>query len=371
MTLPFSAHRQNAVRMGRLRAPRSAIGIQDMMAVFTTLLMTGLYLLSVWITGRVHSTAVRRSILALPDARSAHQVPTPVGGGLAIVAVFALGVLALWLTRWLPGHEALLLATALPVAWMGWCDDRAPMDFRLRLIIQLVAVAAVLVWVQSAPALPPLAFGPLQIPTLLFTWLLLPLALLWLTNLYNFMDGIDGIAGTQVCFVTCAAGLWLLYHGDLALAMSCLSLFAASAGFLVWNWAPARIFMGDVGSAFLGFTLGLVALLSHLHDTMSLWSWILLMGVFIVDATFTLGRRLLNGERWYDAHSSHAYQHAARRFGHSRVTLAVMTINVIWLAPLALLVGGYAESAIYFNVTVLFPLVLMALRLVSVRVEKA
>lgn len=340
-----------------------------MMAVFTTI---PLYLLSVWITGRVHSMAVRRSILALPDARSAHQVPTPVGGGLAIVTVFALVVMALWLARWLPAREALLLATALPVAWMGWCDDRAPMDFRLRLMIQLVATAGVLCWLLwTAPVLPPLAIGPVPVPAQLFTWVLLPLGLLWLTNLYNFMDGIDGIAGAQACFVTCAAGLWLLAHGDLALAMSCLSLFAASAGFLVWNWSPARIFMGDVGSAFLGFTLGVVALLSHVHDTMSLWSWILLMGVFIVDSTVTLGRRVLNGERWYDAHSSHAYQHAARRFGHGRVTLAVMAINVIWLAPLAVLAGVYAESAIYFTGTGLFPLVLLAIRLRAGRAQEA
>ena len=340
-----------------------------MMAVFTAI---PLYLLSVWVTGRVHSMAVSRSILALPDARSAHQVPTPVGGGLAIVAAYALAVAALWLGQWLPAREALVMATALPVAWMGWCDDRVPMDFRRRLIIQLVAVAGVLGWLQwSMSVVPPLAVGPVQIPTLVLTWLLLPLALLWLTNLYNFMDGIDGIAGTQACFVACVAGLWLLHQGDIGLAMSCLSLFAASAGFLVWNWAPARIFMGDVGSAFLGFTLGIVALLSHVHETMSLWSWALLMGVFVVDATFTLGRRLLSGERWYNAHSSHAYQHAARRFGHGRVTLAVMTINVIWLAPLALLAGLYDESAIYFTATGLFPLVLLAIRLGAGRAQEA
>lgn len=336
---------------------------QVMIAVF---MAVPLYLLSVWITDQVRRMAIHNSILALPDARSAHQIPTPVGGGLAIVAVYILALFPLWLTGLLSNREGLLMLATLPVAWMGWSDDRHPVDFKLRLGIQIAAVAWVLLWV---PLLPPLALGPVQIPSIAITWVLLPLALLWLTNLYNFMDGIDGIASSQACFTTCAAGLWLLHKGDVGLALLCLALFSGSAGFLVWNWAPARIFMGDVGSAFLGFTLGVIALLGHVHQSMSLWSWILLMGVFIVDATLTLGRRLFNGERWYHAHSSHAFQHAARRFGHARVTLAVLAINVMWLSPLALLAGTHSEYGIYFTVAGLLPLTLLANRLGAGRTQ--
>jgi Fuc2NAc and GlcNAc transferase len=117
------------------------------------------------------------------------------------------------------------------------------------------------------------------------------------------------------------------WHGPVLLCLA-----GAVAGFLVWNRCPARIFMGDTGSGFLGFTLGAPAILTLGDGGITLWSWAILLGVFIVDATLTLLRRMLNGERWYQAHRTHAYQHAARRWGsHRRVTVAVLSINVLWL----------------------------------------
>jgi Fuc2NAc and GlcNAc transferase len=148
------------------------------------------------------------------------------------------------------------------------------------------------------------------------------------------MDGIDGLASLEALFV-CGAGAVLFamngYAGD---AIAPVFLAAAIAGFLFWNWPRARIFMGDACSGFLGLAIGSFAVFSPMWSK-PFWAWVVLAAVFICDASFTLARRALGGERVYEAHRDHAYQHAAQRWGHLRVTLAVSAINVCWLWPLA------------------------------------
>lgn len=319
-----------------------------------------IFILSVVSTAWVKKVAESAQLLAIPTHRSSHVASTPVGGGLTIVLVYALTLAFLVYKDMLAGYELAVLCASLPIAGIGLIDDRTPVDFRVRLAIQIAGV----MWVLAVlGALPPLTFGSLQVDMALATWILVPLALIWLTNLYNFMDGVDGIAGIEACCVTLAAGLLLAQAGDLALALICLSLFAASVGFLVWNWPPAKIFMGDVGSGFIGYTLGLVALLSHYHETMSLWSWVLLLAVFIVDATFTLVRRVGRGEPWYQAHRSHAYQHAAQISGsHQTVSVVVLLINLFWLIPLAWLASKHPEYGVYLAVLGIVPLVIVARR---------
>jgi Fuc2NAc and GlcNAc transferase len=142
-----------------------------------------------------------------------------------------------------------------------------------------------------------------------------------------------------------------------------MALAAASAGFLVWNWPPAKIFMGDVGSGFLGFVFGLFALSSYQERPSLLWTWLILLSVFVVDSTLTLIRRLVSGERWYEAHCAHAYQHAARRYGlHSKVTLAVAAINAAWLFPLAWLASIRSDRAPLIAVAAVVPLIYTAFR---------
>jgi len=178
--------------------------------------------------------------------------------------------------------------------------------------------------------------------------LLLPVLLLagvWWINLFNFMDGIDGIAGVQgVSMLAVAAGLiaWQSPVAmDDALWLFILCTAAASLGFLVLNWSPARIFMGDVGSTWLSFMIFVVALLTVQKGWLSYGCWLVLGSVFVVDATVTLLTRILRGERWYEAHRSHAYQRLSRRWsgdrkvGHRAVALLALAINLLWLAPLA------------------------------------
>jgi Fuc2NAc and GlcNAc transferase len=175
------------------------------------------------------------------------------------------------------------------------------------------------------------------------------------------MDGIDGIAAAQAVFVTTAAALlsWLAGHPELSALL--LYLTAACAGFLVWNWPPAKIFMGNAGSGFLGFTLAVLALYSMAQMMLPIWTWLILMAAFLVDATATVVRRLLRGEDVFRAHRSHAYQWWAQRLGsHAKVTVAFALINVFWLLPLALAATFHRRQAPLITLAAIAPLLAIA-----------
>jgi Fuc2NAc and GlcNAc transferase len=195
----------------------------------------------------------------------------------------------------------------------------------------------VLAWIGPLPAVP--VFGWV----LNLGWLAVALSaayVVWSINLFNFMDGIDGIASVEAVTVAlCGAGLawWVQPQGPWPLAV----LFAACVGgFLLWNYPPARIFMGDAGSGFLGLVVATLALAIGRGAPQLFWAWFILGGCFMVDATTTLVRRHRRGEKVFEAHRSHAYQYASRVHGaHKPVTLAVAAINLLWLMPLATLVA--------------------------------
>ncbi len=318
-----------------------------------------LFVLSTLMAAVVLRFASRASLIAVPVDRSSHMAPTPVGGGLAIVATYLVGLFYLRWNGFLPASEFFALAVSLVVAIVGLIDDRRHVDFRMRLFVQLAAVFMVMAFIGDISQI---AISGVVIEIPVIVWTLLALSLLWMTNLYNFMDGIDGFAGIQTCFVGFAAAGLLIAGQDYGLALLCLFLAAGTAGFLVWNWPPARIFMGDVGSGFIGFTLGVVAILSIKHESLNLWSWLLLMGCFLVDASLTLLRRVAAGERWYQAHCTHAFQNAARKAGsHQRVTVGLLLINLIWLLPIATLTTIHPEYGVYLAMIGLIPLGMLAL----------
>ena len=323
------------------------------------LLIIPMFLLCVLATAAAIQLAQRTAMLAIPNERSSHTHATPVGGGIAIVLAYALGLILLGWQQRLGAMELLALCTSLPVAVAGFIDDQRDLHHRVRLAVQVGTVIIALVCLGPVPAL---SVGPWLLGSALLTFLLTPLCMIWLINLYNFMDGTDGLAGSQTAFVSLAAGILLARAGDSALALLCLFLFAGSLGFTVWNWPRARIFMGDVGSGFAGMSLGLIALVSHYHGTMSLWSWFILLAVFVVDATLTLTRRVLRGQPWAYAHRQHAYQHMANRpNGHKTVVVAVLLINAIFLLPLAILAGKHPEYGVYFTILGVIPLLVLAI----------
>jgi Fuc2NAc and GlcNAc transferase len=177
------------------------------------------------------------------------------------------------------------------------------------------------------------------------------------------MDGIDGLAGMEAATVAGVGGLIMLWQGEAGWASLAAVVALASAGFLALNWPPATIFMGDAGSGFLGFTLAALAMLTWIDTGMTLWPWLILLGIFIVDASLTLLRRALRRERVHEAHRSHAYQHAARHYGrHLPVTVAALLVNLFWLAPWAAAATIWPSWGLGFLLVAWTPLLLISLR---------
>lgn len=317
---------------------------------------------SLLLTGLLRRYALARSVLDIPNERSSHKVPTPRGGGVAIVISFLAALVVLVLAGRLawPAFWALCGAGG-GVALIGFLDDHGHIAARWRLLAHFCGAGWALFWLQGFPAL---IFLGQRCDLGWIGHLLAAVGLVWLLNLYNFMDGIDGIAGIEAVSV-CLGGIlmYLLAAPEGTHWYPALLLLAAAAGFLAWNFPPAKIFMGDAGSGFLGLVLGILAIQAAAVSPPMFFGWIILLGVFIIDATVTLVRRILRGERFYEAHRSHAYQYASRRHGaHRPVTVAVGMINLLWLLPWALAVAGGALDGVAGLLAAYAPLLLLAFR---------
>ncbi|TBN43367.1 glycosyltransferase family 4 protein [Pseudomonas sp. BGI-2] len=326
--------------------------------------------LAITLTWVLRRYALHRSVLDIPNTRSSHSVPTPRGGGVAIVISYLVGLLFLAMGGGLSWSVTWALAGAgLIVAVLGFLDDHGHIAARWRLLGHFSAAIWALLWLGGMP--PIIIFG-FDFEIIWLLNLVGGLYLVWMLNLYNFMDGIDGVASVQaisVCVSACVI-YWLSGYEELIWAPLLLSM--AVLGFLYWNFPPARIFMGDAGSGFLGVILGVLSLQAARELPSLLWVWLILMGVFIVDATFTLIRRLLRGEKVYEAHRSHAYQFAARKFGkHLPVTITVGAINILWLLPVAICVILLDIDGFIGLIIAYIPLVLLAVKYHSGTSEKS
>jgi UDP-GlcNAc:undecaprenyl-phosphate/decaprenyl-phosphate GlcNAc-1-phosphate transferase len=277
-----------------------------------------------WIALRLLLFRLGRLALDHPNERSLHQYPVPRTGGIAVLlgaaVSFCFGAAGLWLP----------LALAFALAAISFFDDLRGLPTPVRLAAH-VGAATFLVWYVLSPMLA-------------VEMLVLVLAVGWITNLYNFMDGSDGLAGgmTMIGFGAYGFAAWL--GGDGALAGICVALSAAAFAFLLHNYHPARIFLGDVGSIPLGFLAAALGIVGWRNDLWPLWFPVLVFAPFIADATITLVRRLLRGERIWQAHRDHYYQRMVRMgLGHRRtacVAYAVMLLS----ASAALLGRGQAPA---------------------------
>lgn len=292
----------------------------------------------------------------VPNERSSHVVPTPRGGGLAVVIV--LGLFAITAGK-MSGYERLplILAPSLVIAALGFIDDRRGISAGIRLLVQLLSALVSFLLMDHLIGLDEtisiLGFtlnAPIAIALgVLFTT--------WMTNLYNFMDGIDGIEALQVVTVGLLAAALSLRQGSPELIGAFLALVAGALGFLVWNWHPARIFMGDVASGFFGFILAVLAVFSVLVGGLSIEIALILHAAFLADTFYTLVRRTIGGEKPYQAHRSHAYQKLTQMgHSHSRVSLAYGAVNLLWLGPLAFVVQRETISPILGLVLAYVPL---------------
>ncbi|MGY8958072.1 MAG: MraY family glycosyltransferase [Alphaproteobacteria bacterium] len=268
----------------------------------------------------------RRAIMDLPNDRSSHTTPTPRGGGAAVTLV----ILLVWAWRavetgdsWSPA----ILAAALGLAVVSWVDDLRSLSPLTRLAAQVLAVAiGVAALLDGAFFFQGLLPGWLDVLVAAIGWI-------WFVNLFNFMDGIDGISGVEAFSVGCGAALVAFLAPDIAppAPFFGLTIAAAALGFLMWNWHPAKVFLGDVGSIPIGFLLGWVLLGLA---AAGLWAAAIILPLYyLADATITLTRRVLRGEKPWRAHREHFYQRAVQNGrSHARVSAMILVANFALIA---------------------------------------
>ncbi len=298
-------------------------------------LFGGTFLASLAATRAVLEYLRRRAILDRPNERSSHARPTPRGGGLAVIAV----MIGAWIIVGAGKSTdlnavAVVCAAAFALAALSWVDDLRGLAVRWRLIGQIAAVAVTL----SVAERQGLFFAGL-LPPILDT-VAAGILWVWFINLFNFMDGIDGLSGTESACIGLGVVLSAVISGASGpMAPLGLTAVAAALGFLWWNRQPARIFLGDVGSIPLGFLLGW--LLLTLSASGQWAAALILPSYYLADATITLVRRLLRGERVWQAHREHFYQRATRRGrSHSAVVGAVLLANLALIGFAGLAAAG-------------------------------
>ena len=311
-------------------------------------------------TGLIRHYAQTHNFVDVPNQRSSHTLATPHGGGVAIVLSFQLMMAVIAYSGILPASDVLIyLLAGSWIALIGLLDDIRHIPARWRLLAHFIGAVFVLFWLDGVPSLL-IAGGNYDLGW--FASLVAIVFLVWLLNLYNFMDGIDGIAGIEAVSV-CLAGvcLYWLYEEQTGLWIIPMVLAVTTIGFLFWNFPKARIFMGDSGSGFVGFVIGIMALQAAAFSPELMWCWLILLGAFITDASVTLIRRVMRGEKFYEAHRSHAYQYASRKYNsHVPVSIAFGLINLLWLLPLsAMVVYGWLDGLLALLIAYL-PLILLA-----------
>ena len=312
------------------------------------------FVLSLGLTYLVRQFALSKNIIDTPNERSSHTIPTPRGGGLAIVLSFYLSLVVIFALGELKPDIFYGILGLASIAIIGFIDDHDHIPARYRLIVHFAAAGWACYWLGIIPwgAESDFLFYVLIGITLFY--------LVWLLNLYNFMDGIDGIATVEALSVLFGVTVILFLSGHQGNLLLLMIFMAALCGFLIWNWPPAKIFMGDVGSAFIGILIGALSLVTANDGSLNFFIWLILLAVFITDATYTLLVRLIRGEKVYEAHRSHAYQFLSRQYGHKAVTSGVLAINLLWLLPLAWLGFQFEQYIILLLGLAYAPLIIVA-----------
>jgi Fuc2NAc and GlcNAc transferase len=302
--------------------------------------------------------AGRRQLLDIPNERSSHDLPVPRGGGIAVILSFTTGMA---FVSYLGMLDTQLLSAvsvgAVLLGLIGVADDYRDIPPAWRLLVHALVAGWALYSLDGIsgellPGVPPILRNLLGL-----------VSTIWLINLFNFMDGIDGIAGIETITV-CIGGIILRIYGDSEASawIPYAILLAGVAGFLFWNYPPARLFLGDSGSGFLGFMMAVFCVQAAHEERLLFWAWIILLAAFIADSGVTLARRLGRREPLHVAHRRHAYQFASRKYGaHAPVSLAVGAINLVWLLPLALLVASRRMSVLPALLIAYAPLIWLAI----------
>lgn len=279
-------------------------------------LVLAVSLLFTWL---VRLFAIRKSILDIPNDRSSHTIPTPRGGGLAVAFAWFIGLIYFFVAGKIETSLFYALLAGIPLTLVGFADDILGLKPNVRFLVQFFC-AALALWFLKGLRYFPFPWGDFDIVLILTP--LAFIAIIWAINFYNFLDGIDGYIGSELVFVGLGA---FILTGD----QTGLLLAAANFGFLLWNWPKAKIFMGDVGSTLLGFTIAVMAIYHQNNHISSIWVWLILTSVFWFDATVTLIRRFINKEKLSEAHRKHAYQRAVQSgFSHQQTFIGSIWLNI-------------------------------------------
>lgn len=309
-------------------------------------------LVSMVLTYIVRRWAVHRSILDHPNERSSHSIPTPRGGGVAIAATWFLAIVYLFYKKELDAPMFWALLCGLPISAIGLVDDVITISPKVRLVVQ-VASASLAITILGGLNSVDIGYRILSVPYLFS--LIAIIGVVWFTNLFNFLDGIDGYISAEVIFIGFA---FFLLFGEVPPAL----LAIVTAGFLVWNWQPAKIFMGDVGSTLLGFTMGIFAVYYQKCGDSSIVIWLMLTSLFWFDASLTLYRRWRNGEILSKAHKKHAYQRIVQSgYSHQKTVILSLLINlsILGLVWLAIRYPNYSLLFFGINIAYLYAVVKM------------
>jgi len=284
------------------------------------ILLLSLLILSYTLTYIIKEISIKKSLVAEVNERSLHTTPMPHGGGIAIVFTWLSGITYLFFTNVIETPLYLALIFGLILSIVSYIDDLIDLSPKIRLLTQ--AVIAFL-GLFTLGGFEQLNFFYFTIENQFMTNIFAFLMIIWFINLYNFLDGIDGYAGSEAVFLSLAAFIFFGGAHFLVLAVSVL-------GFLVWNWHRAKIFMGDVSSTLLGYNVAIFTIYYGNQESSNFWVWIILFSLFWFDATLTLFRRYKNSEKVSQAHKKHAYQRLHQSgWSHSDIVIASIKLNIL------------------------------------------
>ena len=263
---------------------------------------------------------IKKSLVAVVNERSSHTTPTPHGGGIALAITWFIGLFYLYFIGEISSNLFYALLFGAVISIVSFFDDIYELSPKIRLIAQAIVAIGGLYFLGGFEAL---TFGIFDIQNPIFTNIFAFFMIIWFINLYNFLDGINGYAGSEAVFLALAA--FILFSGNHFLVLA-----VAVLGFLYWNWNKAKIFMGDVGSTLLGYNIAIFTIYYANQEPTNFWIWIILFGVYWFDATLTLIRRKLNKEKLSLAHKKHAYQRLTQSgWSHFKVTNYSIGLNLV------------------------------------------
>ena len=335
----------------------------DGVTLFRTSILGSAFILSIVGILVYRILAIRFNIIAERNQRTLHNNDTPKGSGIIFSLVSIFLTYLIWFQGLIPDDLTIVICFGgFAATLFGFVDDIINIPAKIKLFIQILLSGFIILCFGEVPLLLDTEYT--SIDTGIVGVFIGVIALVWLINLCNFMDGTDGMAASGTIFICAVIAVILFFIQDeteigLVAGVLALSCFA----FLLFNWPMAKIFMGDAGSVFIGYVFGVFIIYTMMLGYISIWTWIIVFGYFGIDTTLTLILRLIHIKKWYGAHRSHAYQNLARIWdSHSKILYLVICFHLLWLLPLAILSVAYNQYQELVCLLAISPTILWTLK---------